>query len=239
MKTLFSLWAVFPVLAQTQTGAVHGIVMSDDGQPIMNATVLYTRIPVLQPRPFGQGPYDLAPGETIVNNSTETDGTGHFDVGGLPTGSYLICAEASGQALLNPCKWSGSYSVTIAAGAREALSIVMKRGVLLKVHIDDPQGLLLIGAASPLDFPHLIVGVIFGEGGFLAAETANVIAGGRDFQMPIPAGVPLRLWLQSGHVTLADANSAPVDHHGARIPFQAAPGMDETFQFRVTGAASE
>jgi hypothetical protein len=114
----------------------------------------------------------------------------------------------------------------------------MKRGVFLNVRVNDASGLLPATPASPLDFPHLIVGAVYGTGGFLTAETVNVDSGGRDFQMPVPAGTPLSLWLHSRQVALADASSAPVNNlaTGAKIPFQATAGQDQSFTFQVTGA---
>jgi hypothetical protein len=147
-----------------------------------------------------------------------------------------VCAEAYGQRFLNPCKWSEAYSAAVTAGGVVTLAVVMQRGVFLTVRVDDPKGLLPRTATSPLDFPHLIVGVVVGQGGFLGAETVNVDSSGRYFEITIPAGTPLKLWLQSRYVTLADASSAPVDNSGARISFQAAAGADLTFTFQVSGA---
>jgi hypothetical protein len=235
---LIAILAALAAAAQTpaQTGAIQGTVMSEEGQPIAGATVLYARTLAFKPRVQGEAPYQLAPGETVVSSSVTTDSAGIFLADRLPAGTYLVCAEAYDQRFLNPCKWSAAYSAAVTGGGAVTLPVVMQSGVFLTVHVNDPKVLLPRAAASPLDFPHLIVGVVYGEGGFLAADTISIDSGGRDFRMPIRAGTPLKLWLQSRYVTLADANSAPVDNNGARIPFQGAAGTDLAFTFQVSGA---
>jgi hypothetical protein len=86
------------------------------------------------------------------------------------------------------------------------------------VRVNDPAGLLPPGNTSPLRAPNLIIGVVFGDGAFLGADNTGVDAAGRDYQMSIPTGVPLKLWAFSRHVTLTDSRAAPVDNSGARIP---------------------
>lgn len=239
MKGLLLALAALPALAQTQTGVLSGTVTSDDGQMVAGATALYTRVVVLKPGQFWHGPIEQAQGETPLSSSVQSDGSGHFTVAGLPPGNYLVCAEANGAPLLNPCKWAVSYNANVAAGGQATVSIVMQRGVFLNVRVNDPGGLLPLSPASPLDFPHLIVGVVFGAGGFVAAETVNVDTTGRDFQMPVPAEMPLSLWLHSRLVTVANSSQVPVGNlvTGARIPFQASAGQDQSFTFQVTGAA--
>jgi hypothetical protein len=88
---------------------------------------------------------------------------------------------------------------------------------------------------DPSRAPGLIVGVVFGSGAFLAADITSVDRSGRDYQITIPAGMPLKLWVFSRHVTLTDSKGLAVDNSGGRIPFQAAAGQDQTFTLNVTG----
>ena len=125
--------------------------------------------------------------------------------------------------------------MTIVAGAVSRPALVLRKVVFLKVRISDPAGLLPPVNNNPSRAPNLIVGVVFGSGAFLAAEIARADRSGRDYQMSIPAGVPLKLWVFSRHVTLTDAKSLTVDNSGARIPFQAAAGQDHVFALSVSG----
>jgi hypothetical protein len=107
----------------------------------------------------------------------------------------------------------------------------------LKVRINDPKGLLPKEKDGPMRAGNLKVGVNFRNGAYLGAANTSVDSAGRDYQMTIPAGERLRLWLYSLHVTLTDAAGKPVDVSGALIPFQASAGIDQVFTFTVSGPA--
>jgi hypothetical protein len=95
----------------------------------------------------------------------------------------------------------------------------------------------------------LVVGVIFGNGAYLGAVNTNVDAHGRDYEMPVPSGVPLKLWIFSRQVALTDSLGAPLAGgapvagttalSGATpgIPFTASPGQDQAFTLNVSGHA--
>jgi hypothetical protein len=117
-------------------------------------------------------------------------------------------------------------------------TIVLKKGVLLKVRVNDPAGLLPAVKEDFLRPLNLIVGVVFGEGAFLRATNTGVDGAGRDYEMSVPAGTPLKLWVFSRHVTTADSRGLPVDNLGAKIPFQAAAGRDHAFTLHVSGRAA-
>ena len=68
----------------------------------------------------------------------------------------------------------------------------------------------------------------------------GVDGSGRDYQRIVPVGIPLKLWLFSGDVALADASGKPVNSSsGALIPFQATAGQDQVFTFVVSGALAK
>lgn len=222
--------------ALSQTGTIRGTVASEDGKPIPGAVVAYTRIPVFRSSGEGRWSYELAPGETYLNRTVSTEANGEFVAGGLPAGKYLLCVEVANTPFLNPCKWSVSPSATLIEGGDEQISIVLKRGVFLKVRVDDPLGLLPRFRRSPLDFPHLTVGVVFGRGAFLAASEVNVDNAGRDFRMAVPEAMPLQLSVASQYVMLKDSLGASLDSQESRLPFQAAAAQDQAFRFSVSGA---
>jgi len=108
----------------------------------------------------------------------------------------------------------------------------------LKVRINDPRGLLPKVQDGLLGTPKLIVGVKFRNGAFHGAENTSVDSAGRDYQVIVPAGEPLRLWLFSRDIALADAAGKSVAGPGALIQFQAPAGADQTFTFTVSGPAA-
>lgn len=218
--------------AQTPPGAMVGSVRGEDGAPVAGAVVRYARTTRLV------GPASrarLAPGEAVVQSRISSDANGAFSVSDLPAGEYLLCAEVSAAPFLDPCKWSTSPKITIAAGSVDRPALVLKRGVFLKVRVNDPKGLLPLMKSDPSRAPNLIIGVVFGSGAFLAAANTRADQSGRDYQMSIPTGVPLKLWVFSRHVTLTDAAGLAVDNSGGRIPFQAVPGQDQVFTLNVSG----
>ena len=77
----------------------------------------------------------------------------------------------------------------------------------------------------------------FGNGAYLGAVNTGVDKMGRDYEIVIPAGMPMNLWVFSRHVSLADSNGKTVEHPGAKIPFQATAGQDQYFTLNVSGHA--
>ncbi len=230
------LLLVFCASAHAQFGAIQGFVTAEDGAPIPDAVVFYSRLAQLARIGGRVGP---APGEAVVHRSVSTSAGGGFAVPDLPVGDYLFCAEVDSAPYLNPCKWSSSPKVTLLAGAARDQTLVLKKGVFLKVRVNDPLGLLPRVKDSPLGPLNLIIGVVFGEGAFLRATNVSVDQAGRDYQMAIPAGMPLKLWVFSRHVTVADSRGLPVDISGAKVPFQAIAGQDQLFTLTVSGRAPQ
>ncbi|MCW5982952.1 MAG: hypothetical protein KIT09_32985 [Bryobacteraceae bacterium] len=109
--------------------------------------------------------------------------------------------------------------------------------MFLKVHVNDPAGLLPVAKPSPISEPHLIIGVRFGNGAYLGAHEVNSDTTGRDYQMAIPIGEPLNLWVFSRYVTLTDGKGSALDNSGAMIPFEALSGQDQFFALNVSGPA--
>jgi hypothetical protein len=220
---------------QSPAATLRGSASETDGTPVAGAAVYYTRIPVFLP-PNG-GPPRLARGETVVSASTSTDEKGSFEVTGIPSGKYLVCVEARSAPLLNPCKWSTSPMIVVPAGGAANVAIVLQRGRFLRVRVNDPLKLLPgRRTASLRDLPQLTVGVVFGTGGFLAADSAGTDMAGQDLRMAVPTGQPMKLRVFSRHVTIQDESGAELDSgRGANIPFQAARDKDPTFTIRITG----
>jgi hypothetical protein len=123
------------------------------------------------------------------------------------------------------------------ANASTGYRFVLKRGAFLKVRIIDPKGLLPKEKDGPLRAGNLIVGVNFRNGAYLGATNTTVDPAGRDYEIIVPVGERLALWLYSLHVALTDSAGKPVSSPGATIPFQASAGIDQVFIFTVSGPA--
>ncbi len=232
--------AIFFILSQGPAAAqalavstISGTVTTaDDGSPIMGANIHYRRVPRLVSA--GHTP-KVAPGESLVSSTVVTDVKGAFAAPNLPAGDYIVCADVPSQPYLDPCRWSSTPRLTVSSGIPALQPLVLKKGVYLNVRVNDPKGLLPPFLNGPLRAANLIVGVVFGNGAFLGAANTSIDSAGRDFQMAIPAGVPLKVWLFSRHVTLTDFSGKAVVSTGTSIPFQATSGQDYAITVNVTG----
>lgn len=227
--------------AAAQNGGISGRVTSTaDGSPVSNAAVTYRRLVAYLPNPGTSAVNpQLAPGEVYFSGSVSTDVNGNYSANALPPGSYQVCVDATSGPPLNPCLWGSAPLAVVAAANVAPLDVAVVPGVFLEVTINDPQGLLPASEISPLDFPHLIVGVYFGSGAFLAAQRTSAGTGTQTYSMPVPAGVPLNLWLQSRWVTLTDSSGNALSSSGARLPFVAAAGTPALFTVNVTGPLAQ
>jgi hypothetical protein len=236
---LMSLFMASCAWGQT-TGAVGGLnitVTDPQNGPLAGAEVRYQRI---YRTVAGSGTRLIpAAGETLVQATALVDANGALVAPGLAIGDYLLCARVPSAAYLDPCIWEGGLKVTVSTSAVSKQSIVLPKGVFLKVRANDPLGLLPKVKSGPLGGGRLLVGVHYANGAYVGAENTAVDSSRRDYQMAIPIGIPLKLWLFSSHVTLTDASGKAVDTSGASIPFQAAAGQDQIFTFTVSGATAQ
>jgi hypothetical protein len=173
------------------------------------------------------------------SGSSVTDAKGGHSLQGLPPGTYIVCADTPAQPLLDPCKWEAGVAVQVNSGQTSVLNVPLQIGVFLQVRVNDPQHLLPASEKSPSDPPHLITGVFFGKGAFLAARRLASDAAGQTYQIAVPTASPLKLWLFSRHVALADDQGKPVPANGSQVPFQAAPGTNQVFAVTVTGPSAQ
>lgn len=228
--------------AQTaaDTGSLQVTVTNLQGQPIVGATVQYTRIPktVMITNTRANAREVPAPGEATVHGQMATDANGALSVPGVPAGSYSLCASAPSAAYLDPCVWQQPIAVAISVNATTAQTLALSKGVFLNVRVNDPLGLLpqvIDGLWTPRK---LSLGVVYASGAYQAAQNTSVDAAGRDYQLIVPIGVPLTLRLFSHDVALTEQSGAALDMSGSRIAFQAAAGVDQAFTFTVSGAAA-
>jgi hypothetical protein len=163
-----------------------------------------------------------------------------FLVTGLPPGDYLLCASVPSAAFLDPCQWATPLRVTVSPNALTTQNIALAKGVFLKVRVNDPLGLLPQTLDGPMLGGKLAVGVYYANNAYTGTTNMGVDGSGRDYQRIVPVGIPLKLWLFSGDVALADASGKPVNSSsGALIPFQATAGQDQVFTFVVSGALAK
>jgi hypothetical protein len=216
-----------------QTGGISGTITTVSGSPVAGATVTYRRLPAFLPK-TGPQP-QLAPGEVQFGASATTDAKGNHAAQAVPAGTYTVCVDAQAQPFLDPCKWSAAPNVQVKSGQTSVLNIPLQLGVFLQIRFNDPHSLLTLSEITPLDFPHVITGAVFGKGAFLAARRVGTDSAGQNYRMSVPSGVPLNLWLFSKDVLLTDSQGKEVSATGSQIPFQAVAGANQLFTVTVTG----
>lgn len=233
---LVSLLLTSAVLGQpSATGALQGAVRDEQGNSVAGVSVSYSRIAKFTPGPHGQ-PL-LVPGETVFNSQALSDAQGAFQLAAAPVGDYILCAEIQSAAYLNPCKWGSPARVTIGTSAVASTTLVLKKGVFLKVRINDPMGLLPKTNPGPLHAGGINVGVKFRSGAYVGAQNTGLDSGGRDYQVAIPSDEPVNLWLFSADVALQDAAGKAVDNKGSLILLQVMPGQDQIVSFTTFALA--
>jgi hypothetical protein len=235
--SLIALLICYSAYGQS-TGAVGGLsgsVNDLQGNPLPDAVVDYQRL--YQTVVLSGGQLVPAPGETVMAGKVTADNNGAFSVTGLPVGKYLLCATVPNAPYLDPCSWGQAIPVTINSAAVSQQTISLTRGVFLKVRINDPMGLLPQSVDGAFG-AGLSIGAIFGNGAWLNTQNINVDTSGRDYQMPIPAGMPLNLWLHSSRFSLVDSGGSTIAASGFAVQIQAVANVDQTFTFAVSGPVS-
>lgn len=244
-----------PVRSQTPAAAgVSGTLRSDQGGAAVKGRVRVMRksgsevsmpsistggvgnVPFLPVRPqtnipvFSSG---LAARATAAAN-------GQFDITANLAGDFLICAQPDDFEHLDPCKWDSPPQVRLALNAKQDLgSVMLRRGVRLRVIIEDPTGLM--GAAAEVAQGAAVqVGHYYANGIFepMRLETATALGNGNTFQfaVAIPADVDLRVGVNSTRVTLTDESGGAVRMNTAAYPVRAASTeRQRVMRFRVSG----
>jgi hypothetical protein len=221
----------------TATGTFQVLVKDAQGVPIPGAQVTYRRL--FRAVANSQNQPVPATGEAVKSGAISVDSSGGTALTGLPSGSYAICGSVPGLPYVDPCKWSGGPIVTVVANATTGYTLTLIRGVFINIRINDPTHQLPQVKDGPLRAGKLIVGVRFGNGAYQGAQNTGVDADGRDYQIVVPASMPLQLWLFSRDIALKDAYGKTINSAGTTIPFQAAADQDQKFTFTVTGPLAQ
>jgi hypothetical protein len=178
--------------------------------------------------------------QTITSGSN-----GAFQLQGLPTGTYTLCAQAPAGGYLNPCgNGAVPLQVNLTAGQISGGNVVnMRPGSVLNVRVQDPQQLVTptinptSGSPKP---PDLLVGV-WGPGSpgsqFYPAWISATDSAGIDYQVTIPLDTKLALHISSKHFKLANAGGSALNGNFDQVNFQHATGdaNPKSFTYSVAG----
>jgi hypothetical protein len=192
--------------------------------------VIYTR--KARAVPGNTGKWQYAPGDWPFSSQATTDASGRYQLLQLVAGDYDQCVAAPGH--LATCEWAALRHATLAeAQALDTGVIQLTKAVTVTIRINDP--LSLLKGASTMASP-LVAGVRDGSGRLRPGRETAASGGSHTFQVDVPYGTPLNVWLHSWRFLLTDSTGATLDRRGARIPFEvAANGQAPSFVFTIAG----
>jgi hypothetical protein len=230
VAALAALSAHFLLAANSNSnGGLKGSVVDDSGHPVAGARVLVSYAPSIK-APIPAPPVIAGPLAVAVS----ADASGSFQVDTLAPGQYIACAETLTPGYLDPCHWSTSApAFTVNAGqTTSGVKIVMPKGSVLRVHVDDPQQLLK-PVAGPVDLD-LEVHVVTSKGVHYSAPIQSSTAVGRDHVITIPFDSPVGLRVLSAHFTVNDQSGNAFAPTGTSVsaPSGTTPAV---IAFTVTG----
>lgn len=212
MRQTTFLFFVLTATVSGQTGAVTGTVTDDTGSPIAGATVSAALRP---PVPAGtHGPGGL-PSFIPFPPKAPTSANGSFEIDGLPAGTYALCVDKLGSAVLNPCVWNDQPVLTTlaAGGTATGVSVVAPRGVVITIRVLDPKQ-LLIGDPRSDD---VRIGTFHDSSSFIPALNSGGDMKGKTMSLVVPAGQPLNISVSSATHALADASGSPLGNGVTQI----------------------
>jgi hypothetical protein len=213
--------ACHQVLVAQSLGTVAGAVIGDDGTTLA-ASVTANR--------SGQPP---ASGRAIAG----PDGT--FTIANLPAGTYSLCAAVKGRGYLDPCTWS-PVAPTVQVGAGQTVTgfrLIVKKGAIVQVRLNDATGALTAVAAPNQAAPHVLVGILTPRRLFEPLVLTGKDPAGRNHEGTIPLNTPVRLQISGRGVEIADAAGVKLDPNGSSVALQqVTSSVPQLLTFNVTGA---
>src|SRR5215469_17919059 len=175
----FALTAgIFLFSIASTLSAATGSVVDESGKPVTGALIRFVQ--------------HNAPGVSaaaVPDVASAADGT--FTLPNL-TGAAEVCIQVPGSnaGYVNPCLWP-SQKLTLSSLSATALApiqIIVKKGAIATIRVNDPTGVLAANPKQPL-----IVGVFAPGGMFYPATQKQADKTGRSYSLTVPYGVSASL----------------------------------------------
>ena len=194
-------------------GAISGrIVFEDNGSPLPGATMTAYWI---DERFGGREPRVLA--------QAYADASGAYTLTGLRAGEYLLCPDAIGSDLINPCSWAmPTETVRVAAGQTvTGVDRAIARGRLIEVEVDDPGELLDQNEVAGRGV-HLLAGVWGPDKRFHTARITKSDKKSRTYAVAVPFDTPVSLDVRGRKLDLEDDKGRAKKEDDAPVALTAA-----------------
>lgn len=215
--------------ASTVIGKLSGAVVDEAGKSVGGARVTIsfaaaTSVAVVPGPPVVTGP---------LATSVLADEKGAFQVDSLRAGRYVLCVTPISQGLLDSCKWSKTGTeVTVSGGQTlKEIKIVLLKGAVLPIHLDDP-GKLLKTATGQIDWSCQIYAVTE-RGIHHNVQIQNGTGAGRDHAITVPFETKLALRVLAKDVSVVDPAGAFLQSRGSMFTIPAG-STPSTITFQVS-----
>jgi hypothetical protein len=229
--TLFAGYAALAALAAgQQPGRISGVVVDQNGAPVVGALVLYHSIPDAAAN--GSGRFSASP--PLVSSGLRTGADGSFTIPGLPEGKYSVCGYAATPGQLGTCEW-GRYTPVVQAAAGGAVANValqLAEGTLVTFRVSDPSGVIRdtasgppVNGRMPLSGGNFRIGVMLGPY-YARAEFASQSGVARTYTVAVPQNVSL--------VLIADTSLQVATAYGGAVP-----AREMGFSINVGGSSEQ
>jgi hypothetical protein len=199
--------------AAQSTGRIAGSVQTTDGTPVPQAVISI----------------NIRSGSTPFSTLVPVNRDGAFTATGLPPGTFAVCPQAPGTALLSPCTW-GSVEPTVTVAAGQSVTMTPFRlatGVDLFLRVEDPGSVrATLEGKSP--GAQVSTGIRTPRGFVVPLLDSRVDASGHDHHLFVPAAIALELRVFSNAFALTDEKGAAVDKtKGLVIPLNIPAGTQQ------------
>jgi hypothetical protein len=186
-----------------QAGSLAGTVTDEGSKPVAGALITANResLPPASGRAF-----------------SIADGT--FQIGGLPAGSYTVCAQLPGGGFVDTCEWQIlPRRVDVKVGQSVAgLKFKLQKGAILHVRLNDPGKLLeSTSTAIAKTAPRVLMGVQTARGLLHPVTQVSKDATGTTHTVTVPFDTPLSFTLVGSNISLTDEKGAAVGQGGPDI----------------------
>ena len=215
--------------ASTVIGKLSGTVVDDTGKNVGGARVTIsfaaaTSVAVVPGPPVVTGP---------LATSVPADEKGVFQIDSLRAGRYVVCVTPISQGLLDSCKWSKTGTEVMVSGGQTltGIKIVLLRGAVLAIHLDDP-GKLLKAANGQIDWSCQIH-AITDRGIHHNIQIQNTTGSGRDHAITVPFETKLAIRAFAKDVSVTDPVGALLQSHGTMFSIPAG-STPTTITFQVS-----
>jgi carboxypeptidase family protein len=205
---------------------VVGRVYSEDGNPVKAASVT---VQSTVARPSAQS-------KTLTSADqykSSTDAQGKFILD-LPDGPYTVCVRADKRGLLDSCQWFLSESIIQVREGFSQFKITLHSGLILRIRLNDPQGLLPQDATARFTSPVAARFTVYDALGY--SHPVTEISGddkGRNFEILVPPNLDYGLSVQSQNVDVVDAASGLASRAAAATVNSAKSNLAQTRVYEI------